>query len=221
MTTLDVHLGQLRTAVAPYPVVKDLQVSTQFPHGMRIHVIEQLAGRRDRRRRADGRRQRRRHAAPRRADGVAADDPARVRSRAGRTSPTRPPGTALTLLAATPQRLEAKISQVTTTPPHGLVVQLRSGPASTSATADELAAKWVAATEVLAAPGSAGAAYIDVTDPARPAAGVGAAALRPPGSPRDPILGGLGERPPERRDTASTTAGDTTGERSLTGTQGG
>ena len=42
MTTLDVHLGQLRTAVAPYPVVKDLRVSTQFPHGMRIQVIEQL-----------------------------------------------------------------------------------------------------------------------------------------------------------------------------------
>ena len=42
MTTLDVHLGQLRTAVAPYPVVKDLRVSTQFPHGMRIRVIELL-----------------------------------------------------------------------------------------------------------------------------------------------------------------------------------
>ena len=42
MTTLDVNMGQLRTAVAPYPIVKDLQVSTQFPHGMRIGVVEQL-----------------------------------------------------------------------------------------------------------------------------------------------------------------------------------
>ena len=42
MTTLDVHLSALRTAVAPYPVVKDLRVSTQFPHGMRIQVIELL-----------------------------------------------------------------------------------------------------------------------------------------------------------------------------------
>src|SRR5262249_7584508 len=41
MTTLDVSMSQLRTAVSPYPVVKDLSVSTQFPHGMRITVIEQ------------------------------------------------------------------------------------------------------------------------------------------------------------------------------------
>jgi cell division protein FtsQ len=42
MTTLDVRVGQLRTAIGPYPVVKDLRVSTQFPHGLRIRVIEQL-----------------------------------------------------------------------------------------------------------------------------------------------------------------------------------
>src|SRR5205085_4917813 len=42
MTTLDVNMKQLRTAVAPYPVVKSLDVTTQFPHGMRIRVIEQV-----------------------------------------------------------------------------------------------------------------------------------------------------------------------------------
>ncbi|MDQ6744860.1 MAG: FtsQ-type POTRA domain-containing protein, partial [Actinomycetota bacterium] len=42
MTTLDVRLDQLRAAVAPYPVVRNLQVSTDFPHGMRIHVVEQI-----------------------------------------------------------------------------------------------------------------------------------------------------------------------------------
>ena len=42
MTTLDVQMGQLQTAVAPYPVVKRLEVSTQFPHGMRIRVVEQV-----------------------------------------------------------------------------------------------------------------------------------------------------------------------------------
>src|ERR1700678_4475994 len=42
MTTLDVSMGQLNTAVAPYPDVKRLQVSTQFPHRMRIRVIEQI-----------------------------------------------------------------------------------------------------------------------------------------------------------------------------------
>ena len=90
MTTLDVRLGQLRTAVAPYPVVKDLRVSTQFPHGMRIHVIEQLpvgalvAG---------GETiaaSRRRDAVARRARGVAARGPAAARCRVGRASPIRP-----------------------------------------------------------------------------------------------------------------------------------
>ena len=36
MTTLDVKMSALRTAVAPYPVVKHLHVSTDFPHRMRI-----------------------------------------------------------------------------------------------------------------------------------------------------------------------------------------
>jgi hypothetical protein len=38
-------------------------------------------------------------------------------------------------------------------------------------------AKWAAATAVLAEPTSAGASYIDVTDPSRPAAGVGQQAV--------------------------------------------
>jgi cell division protein FtsQ len=176
MTTLDVRLGQLRTAVAPYPVVKDLRVSTQFPHGMRIHVIEQLpvgalvAGGQTIAASADG--------------TLLRDVP--TGSLPTIALPSLPGGShvtdqsaldALTLLAATPQRLEARISQVTTTPPHGLVVQLRSGPAIYFGAPTEVSAKWMAATEVLAAPSSAGAAYIDVSDPARPAAGVGAQAL--------------------------------------------
>jgi cell division protein FtsQ len=176
MTTLDVRLGQLRTAVAPYPVVKDLRVSTQFPHGMRIHVIEQLpvgavlaAGR----------------TIAATADGTLLRDvppgslpTIPLASIPGGSHVTDPSALdALTLLAATPQRLEARITQVTTTPSHGLVVQLRSGPVIYFGAPTALGAKWVAATEVLAAPSSAGAAYIDVTDPARPAAGVGTQAL--------------------------------------------
>lgn len=42
MTTLDVKNGELNTAVAPYPVVKSISVSTQFPHGMRIRVTEEI-----------------------------------------------------------------------------------------------------------------------------------------------------------------------------------
>ena len=41
MSTLDVHPAALRAAVAPFPIVRGLQVNTDFPHGLRIRVIEQ------------------------------------------------------------------------------------------------------------------------------------------------------------------------------------
>jgi cell division protein FtsQ len=176
MTTLDVRIGQLRTAVAPYPVVKDLRVSTQFPHGMRIQVIEQLpvgvlvAGG---------------HAVAASGDGTVLRDVPAV-SLPVIPVPSLPGGSrvtdraaldALAVLAAAPARLLSKVSQVATISPHGQVVQLRDGPAVYFGDATDLAAKWVAATEVLADPGSAGASYLDVTDPARPAAGIGADAV--------------------------------------------
>ena len=176
MTTLDVRLGQLHTAVAPYPMVKDLRVSTQFPHGMRIHVVEQLpiaalvAGGQTVAAGADGTLI---HDAP-----TASLPAVPVRSFPGGSRVTDQTALdALALLGATPGWLEAKITQVTTSAPHGLVVQLRSGPVIYFGTASLLHAKWVAATAVLATPTSAGATYIDVTDPARPAAGVGPQAL--------------------------------------------
>jgi cell division protein FtsQ len=176
MTTLDVHIGQLRTAVAPYPVVKDLRVSTQFPHGMRIRVIEDLpvgalvAG----------------------GTALAASGDGTLLHDVGAGSlPTIPvtslPGgsqvtdqgtlDALALLADTPRRLLARVAQVTHISPHGLVVELKSGPSLYFGDASDLDAKWIAATEVLADPSSAGATYIDVTDPARPASGVSPAAV--------------------------------------------
>ncbi|MGA2166118.1 MAG: FtsQ-type POTRA domain-containing protein, partial [Solirubrobacteraceae bacterium] len=42
MSTLNFNVGALRAAVAPFPVVRDLSVSTSFPHSLRIHVVEQL-----------------------------------------------------------------------------------------------------------------------------------------------------------------------------------
>ena len=42
MSTLDVHLGALRAAVAPFRVVRDVRASPSFPHGLHIRVIEQL-----------------------------------------------------------------------------------------------------------------------------------------------------------------------------------
>jgi hypothetical protein len=77
------------------------------------------------------------------------------------------------MLAAAPYQLLPKVQLASSDGPHGLVVQLRDGPRVYFGGADRLAAKWDAVAAVLAAPGSAGAGYIDVSDPARPVAGTG------------------------------------------------
>jgi cell division protein FtsQ len=173
MTTLDVDMAALRNAVAPYPVVRDLQVSTHFPHGIRIRVIEQtpvaVAVVGD-------------QTVPVAADGTLLRDvlaspslpliSGRVTQAGGRVS-GRDARAAVALLVAAPEQMLRRVSQVTNDPSHGLVAQLRGGPSVYFGDASRLAAKWAAASAVLADPGSAGAAYIDVTDPGRPAAGAG------------------------------------------------
>jgi cell division protein FtsQ len=173
MSTLNVQPSRLRNAVAPYPIVKDLRVTTQFPHGMRIRVVEQLAVA------AVAAGEQRTAVA---GDGTLLHDV--VASPSLPLVPLRvPPGgarvtdpdaiAAITLLAASPDRLRGRISEVTTVASHGLVAQVRGGPSIYFGDRSELAAKWIAASEVLADPGSSGASYIDVTNPARPAAGAG------------------------------------------------
>ncbi len=173
MSTLNVRMGRLHNAVAPYPIVKDLRVTTQFPHGMRIRVIEQLAVGAVA---AGG------HRTAVAGDGTLLHDV--VASPSLPLIPLRvPPGgarvtdpdalAAITLLAAAPDRLRGMINEVTTVASRGLVAQVRGGPSIYFGDRSELAAKWIAASEVLADPGSTGASYIDVTDPARPAAGAG------------------------------------------------
>jgi cell division protein FtsQ len=176
MTTLDVKMHQLNTAVGPYPLVKKLQVSTQFPHGMRIRVIEQtpvavvdFGG----------------HTIAVAGDGTLLRG-ARTTSRLPTVALRSPPGgsqltsddglSLVTLLAAAPHRLLSYVSQASSTSSHGLVVQLRNGPSIYFGDTSQLEAKWTAATEVLANSGSAGAQYIDVTDPDRPVAGAVASA---------------------------------------------
>ncbi len=178
MTTLDVRIGELSTAVAPYEVVKALHVSTQFPHGMRIRVIEQnpvgqvTVGSR---------------AIPVAADGTLLRDVPASSSLPSIPLRVLPGGVRLTdpqareevsLLTAAPDQILARLNQVTSESGHGLVAQVRGGPSIYFGDATRLSAKWAAAIAVLADPGSDGADYIDVTDPRRPAAGVsGAAAL--------------------------------------------
>ncbi len=172
MTTLDVNLGQLQTVVKPYPDVKRLEVSTQFPHGMRIRVVEQMpvavlveAGRK----------------VAVAGDGTLLHEAVPHSPLPQITLPIPPGGQRLTgpalaevrLLAAAPYQLLAKVGGVSDGSTHGLVAQLRDGPSIYFGDSAQLPAKWSAAAAVLADSGSAGPAYIDVTDPNRPAAGAG------------------------------------------------
>jgi cell division protein FtsQ len=176
MTTLDVHVDQLRTAVAPFPEVRRLRVRTAFPHRMVIEVIEQrpvalidVAGRQ----------------IPVAGDGtilravtVGSALPAIPLSvlPVGRHLREGGAAQAVALLATAPYELLSKISQVTSVSGHGLVAQVRNGPSIYFGDTTQVAAKWVATTDVLGDPASAGAAYVDVTDPSRPAAGAGTSA---------------------------------------------
>lgn len=173
MTTLDLNQRQLDNAVAPYPEVKALRVSTQLPHGLRIRVIEQLAVAAV--------------AVGGHAEAVAADGTL-LHGQSTASLPVIalqvPPGgskitdraalAGIRALAAAPYRLLTRISGISSAAGHGLVAQLRGGPAIYLGDGTRLRAKWLAALAVLADPSSAGAAYVDVTDPGRPAAGAGA-----------------------------------------------
>jgi cell division protein FtsQ len=172
MSTLDVRVRDLDAAVSPYPVVKRLAVSAEFPHGLRIRVFEQepvavLV--------AEGQR------TPVSSDGTLLRDVAPAADLPSIFVAVPPGGSRVTgsalsetrLLAAAPWQLLAKVSEATSDAAHGLTVRLRRGPRIYFGEPSELGSKWAAADAVLASPTSAGAAYIDVTDPGRPAAGTG------------------------------------------------
>lgn len=171
MTTLDVNMSQLRTAVEPYSDVRSLTVQTQFPHGLVIHVREQVP---IAQLQVDGR-----------SLAISRDGTLLAGTRADARLPTLPlpvppagtrltepgPRLALTVLAAAPYRFLSHIASARQTSQNGVVVQLRRGPQLRFGDTSQLAAKWAAALAVLGSPSSHGAQYIDVTDPGRPAAG--------------------------------------------------
>jgi len=174
MTTLDVNVARLRTAVSPYPEVKSIRVNAQPPHGLRIEVTEQLPvaevtlGGRAVAVAGDG--------TLLRAAGTAALPRLPLPLPPGGPRLTQPGALAVVrALAAAPYRLLARISQATELAGHGVAAQLRDGPVVYLGDGRQLRAKWLAALAVLADPASAGASYIDVSDPARPAAGAGSA----------------------------------------------
>ena len=79
----------------------------------------------------------------------------------------------LAVLGAAPDQLLSHVAGATENAVHGVVVNLRSGPSLYFGDSQQLSDKWTAASAVLADSASGGAAYIDVTNPRRPAAGAG------------------------------------------------
>ncbi len=186
MSTLNVNVGALRAAVAPYRVVRGLSVTSEFPHGLRIHVIEQLpvatlsvggvrtavaadgvvlgpdllAGA---------------HAVPLPAIALAADSRALADLRsAGGHVENATARAELSVLGAAPRVLLGWVSKVFIGP-EGLTVAMRNGVSIYFGDATRPHAKWLSAARVLADPNSAGATYVDVRVPERPAAGTTAA----------------------------------------------
>lgn len=173
MSTLHVKLGTLRAAVAPFRVVRDVKVSSGFPHTLSIHVIEQppvaalIVGSV-------------RTAAA--ADGVvlgpsllkgslpvvsgASSDPIG-------TGQVKSPATlaALNVLGDAPPALMGWVTRVYTGK-EGLTVRMRNGLLLYFGDATRAHAKWLSAARVLADPSSKGAWYVDVRLPQRPAAGL-------------------------------------------------
>jgi cell division septal protein FtsQ len=171
MTTLHVRPEELERAVDSFAVVRSVSATADFPKTLRIMVNEYepvaaLVAR-------DGRR-----AAVSRAQTV-------LRAVSTKTAlPTVEVGTIPTsgeledaaaqrlvsVLAAAPRRLRRLIARAYPTA-HGLRISLRKGPLLYFGSDRRLAAKWAAASRVLADEASSGADFIDVRLPERPVAG--------------------------------------------------
>jgi cell division protein FtsQ len=171
MTTLHVDRAALDRAIEAYPVVRELEVTSDFPHGLRVHVIEH-------------------HPA-----AVAVNDSGRVPVAGDGTILRGMPvegrlpvidvegalGTdqladatangAAAVAGAAPAALHRRITEVEKRGEDGLVATLREGPDLIFGDARRARAKWAAAARVLADLEARGATYIDLRIPGRPAAG--------------------------------------------------
>lgn len=171
MTTMDFNPAALRSAVSSFAIVGALHVSTSFPHTVSISVIErppvaalQSAGQRT---------------------AVAADGtvlgPAWLSSALPLvTGSVEPPAgarlreaaalEAVAVLGAAPATFAPFVVRVYTGP-EGLTLAMRNGLLVYFGNATRPHAKWLSLARVLASPSAAGALYVDVRLPERPAAG--------------------------------------------------
>jgi cell division protein FtsQ len=181
MSTLDMHAGALRAAVAPYRVVREVDAYPSFPHGVRIRVVEQppvaaltIAGVRT----------------AVAADGVilgpalvssslpalsAGSDAAAATGVIGKPVHGSSLLAALAVLGAAPARMAAAVTRVFNGP-EGVTVAMHNGLIVYFGDATRPHAKWISLARVLASSSSAGASYVDVRLPERPAAGFAGAA---------------------------------------------
>jgi cell division protein FtsQ len=171
MSTLAVSASQLRAAVAAYPVVRQVRASASFPHTLRIAVVEQqpaaelLAG--GVRTAVAG-------------DGVALGEAllrgglpkieAAVAPLAGKRLRDAGALSCLAVVSAAPAPLARAIARVYVGP-RGVTVAMKNGLLAYFGDAGRPHAKWLSLIAVLADHGSAGAGYVDVRVPERPAAG--------------------------------------------------
>ena len=170
MTSLHVDQAALERAVSEFPEVRALEARGDFPGGLRITVVERLpvavvvgetrvavAG-----------------------DGtvlLGLEDPdglPEVRVEGGTPAGRLGAGEArdvVSVLGKAPAALGPKLEKGLLDGERGVVVQVSDGPELVFGAAEQVSAKWAAAARVLADGESAGAEYIDLTIPERPAAG--------------------------------------------------
>ncbi|MFN2615579.1 MAG: cell division protein FtsQ/DivIB [Thermoleophilaceae bacterium] len=171
MTTLHLDRDRLQRVASLDPVVERLELDPDFPHSLRIRVIE---------RRAAAIAVSGRGRVPVAVDGSVLRGMPVPGALPVIALPGPPAGDRLTdrsLLVAVrvtgtaPAELLSRLRGVHREQRRGLVVTMRRGPDLVFGTAHHLRAKWAAIARVLADPASRGASYVDVRLPQRPAAG--------------------------------------------------
>ncbi len=184
MSTLDVKPAALRAAVAPFPIVRSVRARASFPHGLRVEVVEQppvavlVIGPVRTAVAADG--------VVLGSGSVSSSLPV-VSASAAAGAEAPPVGRRvhggmllreLAVLGVAPAPL-AKVITRTYSGPEGVTVVLKGGLLAYFGDATRPNAKWLSLVRVLADQSSAGAAYIDVRLPERPAAGFASGTARP------------------------------------------
>jgi len=202
MTTLNVDRAALERAVEVYPVVRTVEAQPDFPHGLRIDVIEYrpaaiaISG---------GQR------VPVAGDGTVLRG-IRIDGRLPHIDVNGPIGPkalddpiargAAAVAGAAPSVLRTRIDHVDRTT-KGYVATLRDGPDLIFGRPAQLRGKWAAAARVLADQDARGATYVDLRLPSRPAVGGLAAETVTPVAPAGTIQ--VAPATPITPDTTSTT----------------